>query len=535
MSNKAWILAKWNSSPSTIPKRRVLFGFKTIRAFCFGYSFCRNAAEVAEDIETLSFSTGEVLEVEDTKPEIFPSIPGIGNTVWLFGMLSFAYLHCCSTGYSIPALLPTIASDTGLTDQQAALLTVGFTLVFAIFQIPFGFLADKMERPKLLSSGIVIWSVITSLASKATSFSDLMLVRLSMAAAQSMQNPISLGMIPELFPNRSTTAMALYNCALYFGRAISFIFALILAKFGAEGMLGIQTVPLDQFDVETMSLLYMIGDKATVAPLFNYEIPLLPSDASSWRDLLFWVGVPGMGIAFLLSLFKDPRNKTHPTLVAPSGISLSQLWPTIQILLQTPSYRSVTIAASINDIGFWSLISWQAIFYERVFNIPSNVYAPFLAAIIPFGGIVGGVGGGLIADWLTKRKARYLLTVGATCLGAPLIFMSFEAPTYQLSFMYLIFGFCFSECFRASAAIMVRQSSPGNAVSTATAVHLFTRNLVASIGPILVATLEPKIGLQNAMSIIPASFLISAVYFGISEKQLLERQALLEAESVSQE
>jgi len=504
----------------------------------------RSVVENGVESGALSFTTAEVEEVEvkTEKPTILGSDSG---SLWILGLCTISYLHCCSTGFSIPALLPSIAADSALTDSQGAFLTVGFTMVFAFGQIPFGFLADRMERPKLLSSGIVIWSLVTSLASKAASFSDLMLIRFSTAAAQSMQNPISFGLIPELFPKRRTTAMAMYNCALYIGRALSFFFALILAKFGVEGMMGIHTVPLDQFDVSSMSLLYITGDKATVAPLFNYDLGLLMGQASSWRDLLFWIGIPGLGIAFLLALVPDPRQtRSAETSSASSPVTsvsankslksqMEELFSTIQTILQNRSFQATTLAASLNDIGFWSLISWQALFYERIYEIPSSVYAPLLAGIIPVSGIIGGVGGGLAADWLTQRNSRYLLTFGATLIGSPFIFMSFQAADYQSSFIFLLFGYCFLECYRASGAIMVRESSPSNAVSTGAAVHLFVRNLLASIGPILIAILEPKIGLRSAMCVVPWSYLGSAFMFAVAEKLISDEQAEMKADTVS--
>jgi len=502
----------------------------------------RSVMESEAELDHVAF------EIEDVEIEVEEKSSARGEDVsslWILGLCTISYLHCCSTGFSIPALLPSIAADSALTDSQGAFLTVGFTMVFALGQIPFGFLADRMERPKLLSTGIVIWSLVTSLASKATSFSDLMLIRFSTAAAQSMQNPISFGLIPELFPKKRTTAMAMYNCALYIGRALSFFFAIILAKFGVEGMMGIHHVPLDQFDVSTMSLLYITGDQATVAPLFDYQ-PVLIGQASSWRDLLFWIGIPGLGIASLLAIVPDPRQaqpiSTEAVMDPAPTASVSpeaqphdrmKLVSTIRTILQSRSFQATTLAASLNDIGFWSLISWQAIFYERIYEIPSSVYAPLLAAIIPISGIIGGVGGGLVADWLSQRNARYLLTFGATLLGSPLIFMSFQAGDYQTSFVFLLFGYCFLECYRASGAIMVRESSPANAVSTGAAVHLFVRNLFASIGPILIAILEPRIGLRGAMCIVPWSYLASAFTFAVAEKLIADERLEMQADGIS--
>ena len=64
-------------------------------------------------------------------------------------------------------------------------------------------------------------------------------------------------------------------------------------------------------------------------------------------------------------------------------------------------------------MGSWALISFQATFYARVYELAPDVYAPALATILPIGGIVGGVGGGLLADWLSKIGGRAWLTAGA--------------------------------------------------------------------------------------------------------------------------
>ena len=78
--------------------------------------------------------------------------------------------------------------------------------------------------------------------------------------------------------------------------------------------------------------------------------------------------------------------------------------------------QAITAAAALNDVGSWALISFQATFYTRVYDLTPDVYAPALATILPIGGIVGGVGGGLLADWLSKIGGRSWLTAGASVL-----------------------------------------------------------------------------------------------------------------------
>lgn len=44
-------------------------------------------------------------------------------------------------------------------------------VLYALALVPVGFLADKADRPRLLSGGLLIWSALTMVASKVISFS----------------------------------------------------------------------------------------------------------------------------------------------------------------------------------------------------------------------------------------------------------------------------------------------------------------------------------------------------------------------------
>lgn len=84
----------------------------------------------------------------------------------------------------------------------------------------------------------------------------------------------------------------------------------------------------------------------------------------------------------------------------------------VRTLLASRSFQAVTFACALNDVGSWALVSWHATFYTRVFGIGPDIYAPMLAAIIPIGGIIGGVGSGLMGDWLSRTGNRHWLTAG---------------------------------------------------------------------------------------------------------------------------
>ena len=86
----------------------------------------------------------------------------------------------------------------------------------------------------------------------------------------------------------------------------------------------------------------------------------------------------------------------------------------VRTLLASRSFQAITFASALNDVGSWALVSWHATFYTRTFGIGPDIYAPMLAAIIPIGGIIGGVGSGLMGDWLSRTGNRHWLTSGAS-------------------------------------------------------------------------------------------------------------------------
>eukprot|EP00208_Stichococcus_sp_RCC1054_P001861 CAMPEP_0206137946 /NCGR_PEP_ID=MMETSP1473-20131121/2956_1 /ASSEMBLY_ACC=CAM_ASM_001109 /TAXON_ID=1461547 /ORGANISM="Stichococcus sp, Strain RCC1054" /LENGTH=682 /DNA_ID=CAMNT_0053531227 /DNA_START=245 /DNA_END=2294 /DNA_ORIENTATION=- len=506
--------------------------------------------------------------------------PDIG-TLWGLLILGVAYVHHSTTGFALPALLPLINEDLHLTDSQGALLTSGYTVLYAAALIPVGLLADRAERPRLLAAGIAAWSLLTMAASQVNGFVALLVLRVGFAVAQAAQNPVCFSLIPELFPQNRTTAMAAYNSAIYMGRALSFGAVILARSLGIPtGDIGIQMVPLDAVDPSRQSLLYTVGDQAAVTPIYDYDFSILYGAAaqSSWREILWWVGPPGLAIGALVLLTVDEprspgRNVTGPPAASSRFLPRKQslrgggakpkvgtkpssaartaqpppvaavsaaaatvdiavptepaekesTWALVKTLCANPGFQAVTFASALNDVGSWALVAWQATFYQRVFEVGPEVYAPLLAAIIPVGGIIGGVGGGLAGDWLSRRGGRTWLTVGGSVAAAPVIAVSILAPDYQQSFAALLIGFALSECWRAPSAIMVRDVSPPSLGSTASAIHLCIRNFLGSCGPLGVAYLSERVGLQKAMLLVPSCYIVSGVAFWFAEKLVVRR------------
>lgn len=103
--------------------------------------------------------------------------------------------------------------------------------------------------------------------------------------------------------------------------------------------------------------------------------------------------LPASSVAALVS-----SSSSSSAAAAGGGDSKASVWESVKVLCSSRAFQAITAAAAINDVGSWSLVAFQATFYQRVYELGPETYAPALAVILPIGGILGGVGGGLLAD-----------------------------------------------------------------------------------------------------------------------------------------
>jgi MFS family permease len=89
------------------------------------------------------------------------------------GATAVAYLDrvCISTA------APAIKADLGLDDAQMGYVFSAFTLAYALFEVPSGWLADRFGARLMLTRIVVWWSAMTAATGLATGFGSLIAVR----------------------------------------------------------------------------------------------------------------------------------------------------------------------------------------------------------------------------------------------------------------------------------------------------------------------------------------------------------------------
>ena len=98
-----------------------------------------------------------------------PALPSV-RTPWIATLiLTAVYTVHSIDRYLIAAVIEPIRNEFHLTDTQlGALGGFAHAIAFAICVVPIGWLLDRVNRVRLLSTMLAIWSTITALGAMAT-------------------------------------------------------------------------------------------------------------------------------------------------------------------------------------------------------------------------------------------------------------------------------------------------------------------------------------------------------------------------------
>jgi MFS transporter, ACS family, glucarate transporter len=84
----------------------------------------------------------------------------------------------------ISAAKKNVAADLSLSDQQMGWVFAAFSLGYALFQTPSGWLADRFGPRRVLAGIVAIWSIFTGLTALASTFLSMLTVRFLFGAGE---------------------------------------------------------------------------------------------------------------------------------------------------------------------------------------------------------------------------------------------------------------------------------------------------------------------------------------------------------------
>ena len=274
-------------------------------------------------------------------------------------------------------LVEPIKKSLSLSDVQMGLLQgLTFALVFTVMMLPLGWLADKVNRTKLVGVAIAFWSVMTAVCGLSANFTQMFLARMGVAVGEATLSPSGPAIIADYFPpERRTPPLSLYGTAAVFGVAGSLLAGGLVASF--------------------------LGERQTVS------IPGLGT-FQAWQVIFFSVGFPGLIVSVLLFLVTEPPRRDKGDAQGTSA----EFWNVLRT-------RGLIIFPQIAGFCLFNLFSnamgaWMPAYFIRVHGWSIAQVGIRMGLLQLVCGALGAVLGGYVSRALWKRGRRNanLLTAG---------------------------------------------------------------------------------------------------------------------------
>src|SRR5215208_8123849 len=110
------------------------------------------------------------------------------------------------------------------SDLQLALLgTTSFVIFYTLLGIPFGRLADRSSRTKIIAIGLAVWSLFSGLTGFAHSFWTIFFCRVMVGVGEATLGPAALSLLSDYFPTRMrATVQSIYSSGIAIGGGLAF-------------------------------------------------------------------------------------------------------------------------------------------------------------------------------------------------------------------------------------------------------------------------------------------------------------------------
>ncbi|MTE11706.1 MFS transporter [Nocardia aurantiaca] len=129
---------------------------------------------------------------------------------WLaLGALAVAMLTISLDVTVLTVALPTLAVDLHADTSALQWFSSAYTLALAAFMLPAGALGDRYGRKKFLLASLLLFGVAAVVCALSTTSGELIAARVVLGAAAAAMIPLSMAVIPALFPDQQDRQRAL--------------------------------------------------------------------------------------------------------------------------------------------------------------------------------------------------------------------------------------------------------------------------------------------------------------------------------------
>jgi MFS family permease len=406
-------------------------------------------------------------------------------------------------------LVAPIKHDLGISDTRIGLLQgFAFALFYTLMGLPLGRIADTRSRRRLISFGVMFWSVMTTLCAAARSFWSLFLARMGVGVGEATLAPAAFSLIADYFSAGAlATALSIYSMGIFLGSGLALI---------VGGIVVTATSRMPAIEVPVLGLM------------------------ASWRLTFLVVGLPGALVSLLVWTVREPLRRTVLRTAEGKLSSLSLAEVFAQLRLRWQSVIGIAFGMVFQTTCLFGFNAWAPSLFQRVYGWPANRTGLALGLIvIPFGCLGMYAGGRLCDRW--KEQGILEAPLRVAVWGAIGMFVFFtpaltaRTPAVTLALLapaVFSLGLPIGSSFSAVQLIF-----PNQVRAQISALLLFILNLGGlTLGPLMPGVFndylfhsEKMVGVSLALAIAIAATAQAIVYrltYGVYRKHLSEMERL---------
>ncbi|CAH1968641.1 unnamed protein product [Acanthoscelides obtectus] len=376
----------------------------------------------------------------------------------------------------------------GLGLDYQILAGPSFIAVFTIAGIVMGLLADKFNRVKMLGACTLVFGVAIILSGSVNEYWQLVILRMIMAAGESGCNPLSTGILSDIFPEeKRALVMSVFNWGIYGGYGIAFPVGRYVPKINAFGL--------------------------------------------GWRITYFGAGVVAVILAALtwFTLREPQRTSIGEDAVVSKDDPKAAKKTTIWDVIVDPRVILLCLAASIRHCGGMCFAYNCDLYYQQYF--PDYDLGWWLFAVTIVIGSIGVVAGGVLSDRIVAKmgvRSRCVVLAISQIIATPFAFGSvYFAPTWAITTLGI--SYFFAEMWFGILFAMLVEIVPLHVRSTTVGVFLFVMNNIGGNLPIAVEPVSKSIGYRESL------WIFYAAAYGFSSILFLLTTFLMEGPPPKQE
>jgi predicted MFS family arabinose efflux permease len=364
---------------------------------------------------------------------------------------------------ALALVLEDIKTDLHLSDTQLGLLTgIAFALFYSVMGIPIARWADRGNRISIISLTTALWGVMLGLFGCASTFLQLVCIRVGIAVGEAGCIPPAHSLIADHFKRAERP------------RAVA---------------------------------RYMLG--GPLASIFGYFVAGWLNQRYGWRAMFMLIGVPGVLLALLAwCTLKEPRrhgrltasgdSRDLPDDVAevattPSSREPPALGAVLGTLGRNVTFRHLVFGLSMLSFFMNGLANWQPTFFVRSFGMSTAELGVWLSLIYGIAALAGTYLGG---EWAVRyaldneQLQLRLMALAQGAFGLISVFIYVGASRY-VAFSLLALGTLTAAMTSGPLFATIQSLVPEAMRATSVAlIYLFANLIGLGLGPLAVGALS---------------------------------------------